>query len=87
LVREWGGDKPILSILPKKYFPSGSLGIFELDYASKFNKVDPRFWKLMGEVIPQETVSKLVGDGSDSMLVLLGLMNYKYKAARNDKFS
>ena len=88
LAREWGGSKPILDILPEIYFPGGSVNLLDLDFEGRFNQVDPRYWKMMGEKLSDEVAFGLVSDGDQSLLVLLNLMKYMFKAQKEgDTFS
>ena len=84
LAKEWGGSKNVLDHLPTEYFSTGSINLSELDYLNVFKKGDPRYWKVIGETLDDDTASKLVADGgSESILVLLNLMQYKSKSDKD----
>lgn len=83
LAREWGGSDKILDKLPKAYFPSGQLDIFEIDYADRFAGLDPRFWKITGSKLSKEQSMAALGKEEQSIVVLISLVNHASKFSKD----
>lgn len=63
------------------------MSLFDLDYKRQFNGVDPRFSSVIGEKISLDFCLPLFGEGKESILILLNLVNYKLKAEKGDEFA